>query len=79
MNQTKTNMKRAQIYQAFSHTFEVYFTHKGVKFNFTGTNTDNDGQTFHDIINKQTGGYKSVPHSVLSQVVDFDSKAILIK
>jgi len=78
MNQTKTIMK-SQIYQAFSPQFEVYFTHKGTKFLFTGTNTDNDGHTSHDILNKQTGVYKSVPHSVLAEVVDFDSKAILVK
>jgi hypothetical protein len=70
---------KAQIYQAFTPNFEVYFTHKGTKFNFTGTSTDADGHTFHEILNPATGVYKSVPHSVLSEVVDFESGAILIK
>jgi hypothetical protein len=72
-------MKRAQIYQAFTPHLEIYFTHKGTKFNFTGTSTDEDGHTFHEILNPATRVYKSVPHSVLSEVVDFESGAILIK
>ena len=70
---------KATIYQSFTPHFEVYFTHKGTKFNFTGTSTNEDGHTFHEILNPATRVYKSVPQSVLSDVVDFDSKAILLK
>jgi hypothetical protein len=73
-------MKKSRIHQQFINgIFEVYFINKGTKFNFTGTSTNEDGHTFHEILNPATRVYKSVPHSVLSQVVDFDSEPILIK
>lgn len=72
-------MSKSQIYQHFNPDLEIYFTSKDVKFLFLGTKTDENKHTSHTIRNAVNGKTMSVTHSVLSQIVDFDSKPILIK
>jgi hypothetical protein len=69
---------KAQIYQHFIPHLEVYFTHEGKKYSFHGTELVAGG-ALHTIKNTKTGNVKSVPHSVLDRIVDFETKPLLTK
>jgi hypothetical protein len=51
--------------------FEVYFIHEGVKYNFLSTNTDGEGNYYHEVQNSVSKGVKTIPHSKLEMIVKF--------
>lgn len=69
---------KVKIYQHFIPHLEVYFTHEGKKYSFHGTELV-EGGALHSIKNTETGNVKSVPHSVLERIVDFETKPLLTK
>lgn len=69
---------KAQIYQHFTPHIEVYFTHEGKKYTFHGTELVQGG-ALHTIKNTETGNMKTLPHSVLERIVDFETKPVLLR
>ena len=64
---------KSPITQQFNNNIlEVSFTHNGVKYLFLGTEIGDNGHVVHEVQNSVTGGIKTVVHSKLESIVDFN-------
>ncbi len=68
---------KSKIHQQFIPHLEVFFESKGVKFRFLGTEIVRGG-AIHTVQNCVNEKISDIPHSILENIVDFETKPILI-